>query len=235
MKKEIFHIEEDRLLECIILERINRFVVRVKTEMSAMEKAHINNTGRLKDLLKKGKIGYCIKKNTGKTRYRLFAIKENKNAAIIDTYIQMTTFEKALRYNYLQWLNNCSIDKRNVKLYSSKIDYLIKCAEENIYLEVKSATMRDKELPYIAMYPDCPTLRGRKHIHDLVENAKNGGKSMILFIAGLSGIRYFKPYRKGDPLVYNLLKIAKDYGVIIKGINIYFEPNRRKIILEIQI
>ena len=47
-------------LECVIIERMNRFVVKVLIE-GRMYRAYINNTGRLLDYLVKGRKGFCIK------------------------------------------------------------------------------------------------------------------------------------------------------------------------------
>lgn len=230
LKKELFKL--DNIFECVVSKRINRFVVEVSISKSRLERAHINNTGRLYDLLVKGKIGYCIlRDNPGKTRYRLFAIKHNLNGILIDTLMQMKSFEKSLEKNFIPWLKDCVIVKRNVKLYSSNIDYLIKCKEYNVYLEAKSATLSDNKNKYIAMYPDCPSIRGRKHIYDLIKLVERNGRGIILFISGLPSVKYFKPYKDGDPVIFNLFKKAKKKGVLLKGISVYFDPRENKIFL----
>jgi len=147
--------------------------------------AYINNTGRLHDYLGRGKRGFCLKGNNDgrKTEYTLFSVIENKdNGVIIDTWIQMKAFEEALREGLIPWLKGCKIMKRNIQLGSSYIDYQLDCIEEKIYLEVKSAVLKQNSY---AMYPDCPSLRGRRHIADLTKHIINGGKSVILFIAAV--------------------------------------------------
>jgi len=46
----------DNTKECRIVSRLNRFVVEIKVD-GVKRRAHINNTGRLKELLVKGKRG----------------------------------------------------------------------------------------------------------------------------------------------------------------------------------
>jgi len=79
--------------------------------------------------------------------------------ALIDNQLQMKAFEKSLEANLIPWLLGCHILKRNAKLGASRIDYLLDCNGKKVYLEVKSAVLREGDY---AMYPDCPSDRGRK-------------------------------------------------------------------------
>ena len=207
--------------ECTIIERINRFVVKIILD-SAVLKAYINNTGRLQDYIVKGRRGFCIPHQKRlKTDCRLFAIREKKLAAVIDTQLQMQALEKIIPLNLLSWIKGCRILKRNAKLGSSLIDYLLECNGEKIYLEVKSAVLRNGEY---ATYPDCPSLRGRRHISELTNHVKNGGRGVILFIAALPGVKSFKPNSLADPEVSRLLIEAKEAGVDIRAIGLYYNP-----------
>jgi sugar fermentation stimulation protein A len=208
------------VLSCSILERMNRFVVKILVDGKEKE-AYINNTGRLYELLVKGKNGFCIKKN-GKVDYKLFAIKESKDlCAIVDTQLQMKSFEKCLEMNLIPWLIGCKILKRNTKLRNSFIDYLLVCENRKIYLEVKSAVLRNNGY---AMYPDCPSLRGQRHIKELIELARSNGVGMILFIAALPDVVAFKPNKDGDPRIYKLLKEALKVGIKLTSIGIFYNP-----------
>jgi hypothetical protein len=57
-------------------------------------------------------------------------------------------------------------------------------------------------------------------------------KSVVLFIAGMKNISAFSPNKNADPKIYELLKIAKEKGVKIKAIQIYFDEKRKSVILE---
>jgi len=91
------------------------------------------------------------------------------------------------------------------------------CNGEEILVEMKSAVLRGGDY---AIYPDCPSLRGQKHIKGLMRLRENGKRAMIVFIGALPGVRRFKPYTQGDPKIAELLKEAKRKGVEIKGISI---------------
>lgn len=209
----------------IIIERLNRFVVKGKIKNKPVL-AHLNNTERLEDFLKKGKVGLFLPIEN-KLKFRLSMIKESKNIySIIDTQFQMKCFEIALEKGYISWLKGSKILKRNFRINNSLIDYLIEHKNKKYLLEIKSAVMKYKNF---AMYPDCPSVRGQKHIKELIDNYRN---SIILFIAGMKNISAFSPNKNADPKIYELLKIAKEKGVKIKTTQIYFDEKRKSVILE---
>ncbi len=72
-------------------------------------------------------------------------------------------------------------------------------------MEVKSAVLREGNY---AMFPDCPSLRGQRHVKDLIDWAQKGGDAFVLFMAAL----------------YDLLKGAKNSGVVVKTMGLYFNP-----------
>lgn len=211
----------DNFLECKIVGRANRFVVWVEIKGNSY-KAHINNTGRLEEFLIRGRKGFCL--NTGKrgkTDFKLFAIEERNLGALIDTRLQMKAFEKSLEAGCLPWLAGCRLLKRNARIGASLIDYLLECESKEVYLEVKSAVLRDGDY---AMYPDCPSLRGQKHIKELTDQAKKGSKAIVLFIAALPQVNAFRPNETADPKLYALLNEAKASDVDVRAIGLYFDP-----------
>jgi sugar fermentation stimulation protein A len=209
----------------VIIERLNRFVAKGKIKNKSVL-AHLNNTGRLENFLKKGNIGLFLPIEN-KLKFRLSMIKESKNIySIIDTQLQMKCFEIALEKGYISWLKGAKILKRNFRINNSLIDYLIEHKNKKYLLEIKSAVMKYKNF---AMYPDCPSIRGQKHIKELIDNYKN---SIIIFIAGMKNISAFSTNKDADPKIYELLKIAKNKGVKIKAIQIYFDEKRKSVIFK---
>jgi sugar fermentation stimulation protein A len=218
-EKRIIRIENPR--ECRIIERLNRFVVTVENKGSN-HPAHINNTGRLTELLVKGRQAFCFRTHHhSKTDFRLFAIEECGSGALIDTQLQMKAFEKSLDANLIPWLVGCRILKRNAKLGASRIDYLLDFNGKKVYLEVKSAVLREGDY---AMYPDCPSDRGRKHIKELSSYAKEGEEGILLFITALPYVKAFKPNKRADAKLYEALTEAHASGVELRAIGLYYNP-----------
>jgi len=210
-----------RPLECVVIERMNKFVVKVIIE-GKTHRAYINNTGRLLHYLVRGRKGFCIRTEwTEKTDCRLFSIREDGLAAIVDTRLQMRAFEKAAQMRFIPWLGECKVAKRNAKLEESLIDYVLECGGDRVYLEVKSAVLRDGKY---AMYPDCPSSRGRKHLKELRDHVKRGERAAILFIAALPEVEAFRPNDCGDPDIRRLLREAYQTGLRVKCIGLYYSP-----------
>ncbi len=196
-----------------------------------MEKAYNTNTGRLEDLLKGGNMGLCSKKEGEKLKFAIRGVFVEEGIAVIDTMLQMKAFEVAVKKNAIKSLRNCVIKKRNPKIGDSVLDYLLTCDEQDVYLEIKSAVLKHGE--NLAGYPDCPSIRGRRHIETLKKLSLKGMNSMIMFIAALPGVRGFSPYDMGDPEIRGLLREAEKAGVRIKAINMYgvYEKSSLKIFL----
>ncbi len=212
-------------LECTMLKRLNRFVVEVAVA-GTPERACINNTGRLEQYLRTGNKGFCIRNRRPlKTAYRLFAVKDGDMAAVIDTQLQMRAFEQALALGLIPWLEGYAVLRRNAPLGSSLIDYLLAGQRDQLYLEVKSAVLREG---HYAMYPDCPSARGRKHIKELTSHRPQGAAA-ILFIAALPQVKAFKPNRSADPELADLLRVARDAGVELRAIGLAYRPQDSRV------
>lgn len=185
-------------------------------------RAHINNTGRLSEFMNRGGIAFCFpNEHLVKTGFRLFAVGERGLGCLIDTQLQMKAFEKALDSNLIPWLRGCRMIKKNAKLGTSLIDYLLDCGSQEVFLEVKSVVLRENQY---AMYPDCPSERGQKHIKEITDYVRKGGKALILFMAALPQVRAFKPNKPADPLLNNFLVEASRIGVRVKSIGLFYHP-----------
>ena len=209
-------------LECRIVERRNRFVVAIEVDGTEY-RAWNTNTGRLLDLVHRGKKAYCIKREgKGTTTHHLIAVSRGTYAAVIDTQMQMKAFETMVHRNLLEWLHPYHIVKRNAALHNSLIDYLLESSKQQLYIEVKSAV---QQVGDVAMYPDCPSLRGRKHIRDLMAHVDAGGNACIVFIAALPHVKRFRPNKEADPVIHSLLQEACSLGVDVRAVGLFFDPS----------
>lgn len=211
----------DDTLCCTIVQRLNRFVVEVLLAGKRV-RAYINNTGRLEGFLEAGRLGFCFRfPHPKRTEVRLFALEEAGLGAVIDTRLQMRAFEQAIGRGLIPWLRGCQVVRRNPRLGESVLDYLLQCGGAPLFVEVKSAVLRDGDA---AMYPDCPTPRGRRHIGELIRHTRDGGRGAIVFLAALPGVSAFRPWARGDPEVPDLLRRAEGAGVMIRSCSMVFDP-----------
>jgi sugar fermentation stimulation protein A len=213
-------------IDCTIVQRLNRFVVEIAIG-NGRYRAWINNTGRLNEFMVRGRSAFSLRRNShGKTTHRLFAIGEGRWGALIDTHFQMKAVETCLRSSLLPWLRATSCFRRNAPLGDSLIDYWL--PNSQLYLEVKSAVLRGGAF---AMYPDCPSSRGRKHIRELTAHALSGGRACILFVAALPDVRAFRPDDKTDPELAGLLHDARSADVDLRSIAMVYSASESRVVL----
>lgn len=207
-------------VESTILRRINRFTVEVRVG-GEESRAHLTNTGRLEDIIAPGRGALVAKIDSRKLNYRLIAVEDlGGKYCIVDVITQTNAFINSVKANLVPYLSGCSLIKRNVKVLSSVFDYCFKCNERDLIVETKSAVMRGPLGE--AMYPDTVSVRGRRHISNLIDLFLKGHNVMMIFIAALYKPRCFKPSRK-DPIIADLIKKAKDLGMNLRAISMYME------------
>ena len=212
-------------VHCTVVERLNRFTVLVDAG-GRRERAYITNTGRLHDHLRRGAEAYCIPQRPGlRTRLRLIAVSDGGAAALIDTQLQMKSLEAAWALDALPWARGCRVAARNPRLGGSVLDYLLECPGRRLYVEVKSAVLLRG---VYAAYPDCPTLRGRRHVEEII---RNRGRAALVFVAALPGVEGFTPCREGDPVVAELIRRAVAAGVEVHAVGMYYDPRGRRVVL----
>jgi len=107
---------------------------------------------------------------------------------------------------------------------------VLSCGGEKVYVEVKSATLR---LPgNLAAYPEPASMRGRRHVQELTQLARRGGRAMLVFIAGIPGARGFTINTEADPLLPRLLEEAMRAGVDVRALSIIYDPRGSAVVLE---
>ncbi|QDA31771.1 DNA/RNA nuclease SfsA [Thermococcus indicus] len=219
-----------KVIPCTFLKRLNRFVALV--EVGGEERrALVTNTGRLEEFMVPGRKAFCTPKTGGKTDFVLVAFEDlDGRGAVIDTRTQARAFERAVELDMVPWLKDCRIKRKEIRVGKSRLDYLFECPEGEVYAEMKSAVLRGGRKGEYAMYPDCPSLRGQKHIEELIELAKAGNRAMIFFIGAMPAVEKFRPYEKGDPEIARLLREAQKAGVEIHALSISLLPDGRVVL-----
>ncbi len=219
MRKTLLMIEGVK--ECVIKERVNRFVVEASVE-GRVELLHNTNTGRLLDIIVEGRRCLAEPIKGRKLKWRLVAVEDIKYPSkwdIVSTLAQNRSFESAISMSLLPYAKGCTISARNPRVNTSVLDYLLDCGGTLVYVETKSAVLRGPGNE--AMYPDCPTARGVRHVRELIRLARYGERVLLLFVAAMPGPRCFMPYKEGDPELSQELRRALLSGVSIRAISMH--------------
>ncbi len=215
-----------QISEGIFLERPNRFIAKVITK-GVTETVHVKNTGRCKELLVRGsKVYLSLSDNPlRKTQYDLVAvekIRENHPPLLInmDSQIPNAAVEEWLRNGNI--FSSDAIIRREVKYGNSRFDFAVIDGNRKAFLEVKGVTLENDG---IAMFPDAPTERGVKHIHELIKCMKEGNEAYIIFVIQMKEITEFRPNDVTHPQFGKALREAIEAGVKVLAMDCIITPD----------
>lgn len=200
-------IEYKNIIKAEFLSRPNRFIANCLVNGDNVV-CHVKNTGRCKEVLINGATVYLEKSDNvnRKTLYDLVAVEKGNRLINIDSQIPNDAVEE-----FLPELFKDIVYYKREKVYKdSRFDFYIETQKEKIFLEVKGVTLENDG---IVSFPDAPTERGIKHIHELVDCVQNGYSAYIFFVVQMSGVRYFTPNVKTHKEFADSLLYAKNNGV----------------------
>ncbi|QQK07814.1 DNA/RNA nuclease SfsA [Miniphocaeibacter halophilus] len=205
----------NEIIEGIFIKRVNRFIAEVLID-NKIEKVHVKNTGRCRELFIEGKKCYLEKSNNSnrKTKYSLISIYKNDLLINIDSQIpNKVVYDSIVDKKILSELNPTNV-VREKQYKNSRFDikFHSESLKKDFYLEVKGVTLENKG---VAMFPDAPTERGSKHILELIDARKNGYGAIIVFLIQFSNAKLFKPNSPMDPNFSNNLENASKSNVRI--------------------
>jgi len=201
------------------VERLNRFV-GIAICGGKEERVHINNTGRLQDLLYRGSRIMCTSIRGGKVSKRVVGTHvEGDRWTLIDTKLQERAFVESLSRNLIGWLEGYRVSKRDFEVGGARIDFLLEGPRGPALVELKSAVFYHEQ-DGSARYPDTISVRGRRHLEILA--SLRGYERFVVFIAGHPRALIFGPSGV-DPLFPGILRRAVELGVRVKALKLYIE------------
>lgn len=195
------------------ISRPNRFIAYVDV-LGKQEICHVKNTGRCKELLLNGATVLLEESQNPlrKTKYDVIAVYKQDKLINMDSVAPNKALEEYFKRQFKDV-------RREVTYKNSRFDLFIK--DNNTFVEVKGVTL---EKDNIAMFPDAPTERGRKHIYELIDAVKNGYRAKIVFVIQFKGAKCFIPNYKTDEEFKKALLIAQKNGVQIEAYDCLVTP-----------
>ena len=195
----------------IFKKRPNRFIAHVEIN-GKEEVCHVKNTGRCRELLVPGALVFLEESDNPnrKTKYDLIAVEKGERLINMDSQIPNKVVEEWLKEGNL--FGTEAKVRREVVYGNSRFDLYIESGERKIFMEVKGVTLEESS---VVRFPDAPTQRGVKHIHELVKCIKDGYEAYLMFVVQMEDVSYFEPNYKTHPEFAKVLKEAEKEGVHI--------------------
>jgi sugar fermentation stimulation protein A len=202
------------------IERLNRFVMSLEKDGKTIN-AYIANPGRMAEYLVPGHPFFVIRAEKGKYAFRVVSTLYENSYILLDTMKVNDIVEHMLRDNKIPELGEIKTIRREVSIKRSRFDFLLtsaaaQCGEPHeplpaistisqpekfsgvkkihsrkpVLLEVKSCSLCHAG---VAMFPDAPTERGRRHLLELELLSNQGFASSTLYIITNRDAEVFLP------------------------------------------
>ena len=192
-----------------LIERENRFIALVDVE-GEVERVHVPNTGRCKEIFVPG-ASVILNEPTGtkrKTRYSLVSAYKGDLLINIDSQAPNKIVKEALENKKI--FKDITLIHPECTYGNSRFDFYFERGKEKAFMEVKGVTLEDNGL---CMFPDAPTLRGVKHIEELIKAKGEGYGAYIMFLVQMEGMKAFVPNVEMHKELGDALKDAMAVGV----------------------
>ena len=212
-----------KILPGVFLARPNRFIAHVETA-GRMEICHVKNTGRCRELLVPGaRVWLEESANPArKTRYDLVAVEKARPEGPL--LINMDA--QAPNQVFGEWAQahfDLTLLRPETVFGDSRFDFYWESPEKRGFWEVKGVTLEEKG---IARFPDAPTLRGVKHLEELVLARQAGYEAGVCFVVQMEGMDYVEPNDRTHPEFGAALRRAARAGVEVLALECEAEPGR---------
>ena len=208
----------DNIRKAVFINRPNRFVANVSID-GQEETVHVKNTGRCRELLIPGVDVWLTAPGTPgrKTVYDLVAVCKG-NGLLIN--IDSQAPNKVAR----EWLDTQKYDRviPEYRYGDSRIDFYMERQGQRYLMEVKGCTLETDGIGY---FPDAPTERGVKHLHELIHAAKEGYHAMLAFVIQMDGVEEVRANMDTHPAFGITLEEAKAAGVRVIYLPCHVEPD----------
>ncbi len=208
----------------VFMHRPNRFVARCLLDGREVA-VHVKNTGRCRELLVPGARVYLehASGSNRKTEFSLIAVEKGTLLINIDSQAPNAAAAEALATGLLPELGGRpSLLRREAAFGDSRLDFYLKTGRGGCFLEVKGVTLEDGGAGY---FPDAPTLRGQRHVKELIRAVEKGYDAALLFVVQFSPVSFVSPYDVTMPSFREALCAAKAAGVRLLAYDCAVTPN----------
>ncbi|WP_392565777.1 DNA/RNA nuclease SfsA [Utexia brackfieldae] len=211
---------QSQLKSATLIKRYKRFLADIITPEHQIETLHCANTGAMTGCAVPGDtVWYSISDNLKRKYPGSWQLTQTQNNdwICVNTALANHIVKEAIINQQIPELSGYDEIKTEVGYgeEKSRIDLLlIGQQQKTCYVEVKSVTLCDTQT-HLGYFPDAVTLRGQKHLRELIEMVKQGKRAVIFFLIQHSAINQFAPAPHIDKTYAQLLAQAQQSGVEI--------------------
>jgi sugar fermentation stimulation protein A len=201
------------LTRATLLRRYKRFLADVRFEDGSEATAHCANPGSMLGLAVPGSTCWLLPAPPGRKLAWSWELVEAGGALVgVNTGRANGLVAEALAGGTIGALAGYSMVTREVRVGASRLDFRLEApGKPPCYVEVKSVTLSRQ--PGLAEFPDARTIRGARHLEELVALVRAGNRAVLLLLAQRSDCAAFAPAADIDPAWAEGLDRARRAGV----------------------
>ena len=220
------------LVEGAFEQRLNRFAALVGVD-GRQAMVHVANSGRMRELLWQGNRCLLAPRTAAgrKTAYDLTLVEVAPDRAVgepraeydgaapgrvlvsADARLPPALLSEAFHEGRLPPFAEYDTARREVVYGDSRLDLLLSGSHGACFIEVKSVTL---VVDGVALFPDAPTERGRRHLGALVRAVDEGYRAAAVFVIQREDARACAPHDAADPAFGRALR-----GAVASGVEAY--------------
>ena len=200
------------LCEGRLLRRYQRFLADVELADGRVVTAHTPNTGSMRQCAVPGaRVLLSTSANPArKLPYTWELVEVDARWVDVNTQRANRVVEEALRAGTIETFAAGAV-RPEFAWGASRFDFLVERGGERTLLEVKNVTLCCAQK--LACFPDAVTLRGQKHLRELLRAKGEGWRAAVLFLVQRGEAEAFTPADAIDPEYGRLLRDAVAGGV----------------------
>ena len=204
----------NKMIKAKFIERPNRFVAYCEID-GEVEKVHVKNTGRCKELLIQGCEVYLEESDNPSraTRYSLIATKKGERLINMDSQVTNKMVLESLKDKSLVlpgFDEEIELIKSEKTYGNSRFDIYLEGKTKKAFIEIKGCTL---EIDNVVKFPDAKTERGVKHVKELIQVKEDGYLAYIIIVIQMEDVLYFTPNIEKHKEFADVLKEAEEKGV----------------------
>ncbi|NLM15852.1 MAG: DNA/RNA nuclease SfsA [Clostridiaceae bacterium] len=211
----------ENIRPAIFLHRPNRFVAEIELD-GRTEICHVKNTGRCQELLIPGVRVWVQEQDSHKrkTKYDLITVQKGDRLVNIDSQVPNKVVARWLPHSGL--FRNLTAIYPEFRFGGSRFDFCVEEKARRVLIEVKGVTL---EQGGVALFPDAPTIRGVKHLRELMTAVEQGYDAMVLFLIQMKNVSHMEPNWQTHEEFGLELRAARAAGVKILALDCHVTPD----------
>ncbi len=205
---------ESPLIEGRLLRRYKRFLADVELINGDRVVAHCANPGAMTTCAEVGSPVWLSRATNPKRKlkYTWELAQVGDDLLSVNTTVANHLVAEALATDSIAPLSGYDHLDREVRYRNSRLDFrLSHSGRKPCWVEVKTVTLRDCEGQ--CAFPDSVTVRGRRHLDDLIALANDNYRAVLLFVCTRTRTNSIRPASEIDPKYAQTLIKAVSQGV----------------------